>query len=222
MVALFHAFLWASPAKGAASRQLPTCKGLVGPSGRLTSLGPFLPKTPSGDDFVVFGRGFGVNLSKLVNWLHSRVFGHFQKMGFFGKSQKPRLASVLLILAKRPLHLTTFDQKPRSRKCRSATVSRGAYAPRPKKPEFLAKNPTGDGPSGRGAFGAFKVSERRGFWGKFFVKFWANFCTLPCEKIFRARPRKNSPAARDFRAKISRISRENFAKNFREKSRGAR
>ena len=61
-----------------------------------------------------------------------------------------------------------------------------------------------------------KVSERRGFLGKFFVKFWANFCTLPREKIFvrarRERARRGAFFAKfreNFRAKFSRFSREN-------------
>ena len=71
-----------------------------------------------------------------------------------------------------------------------------------------------------------------GFWGKFFVKFWANFCTLPPRfknrggaKKFSRFSREKSRGERnfrDFRAKIARFRAKKFSRFSREKSRGER
>ena len=111
--------------------------------------------------------------------------------------QKPRLASVLPNGAFWPLHLTTFDQKPpRSRKCRSATASRLRLEKRLF--EALAA----------GGFWCLRHQSlgETGFLGKFFVKFWANFCTLPREKIFERVAHEKGATRGQNRA----ISRENF------------
>ena len=116
------------------------------------------PKTPSDKRLALAARPFGVNLSKLVNWLHSIVFGHFQILAKNPKSQKPRLAKVSENRQKRPLHLTTFDQKPPG--------AENAVRRRP--PEALSR---GDlekpSPLGVSRPSAEKVSDRRGFGGNF-------------------------------------------------------
>ena len=158
MVALFHVFSRLRREKRRVSRLKPTGKGLQVAFRRPGSLGPFWPKTPSGKGFAFALRPFGVNLSKLVNWLHSRVFGHFQKLALGRLFQKPRLASVLRIFKIRPLHLTTFDQKP----------------PEPKMPfgDGLRRRRSEAASKGRRRSGARRLrrlKSRRdgGFWGNF-------------------------------------------------------
>ena len=133
----------------------------------------------------------------------------FRKWGLRRFYQKPRLASVWPNLKIWPLHLTTFDQKPPGAENAVQRRSRRRFAPRR---NFWPKTPVRRRPSAPGPAGA---SERRGFLGKFFVKFWANFCTLPREKIFARFRAKNGAPRRLFREKF----REIFARNSRNFSR---
>ena len=212
MAGLFHAFSFALRAKGRLSRLSPT----GGPFFLVPSapgfLDPFCQKPPSDKRFASRRWRFGVNLSKLVNWLHSRVFGHFQKMAFSAFFQKPRLATNLRNSQSRPLHLTTFDQKP----------------PEPKMPfgdgleAYASRGTKNTGAST--AFGRHETESpgETGVFGEIFREILGKFLYAAPRKNFRAVAREKGATRGDFRAKIAKFSREIFAKIARFSPRPAR
>ena len=208
MAALFHAFLRPSAAKGATSRLSPTGKGLVGPSGRPRYGGLFCQKPPSGKDFDLRPKPLRVNLSKLVNWLHSRVFGHFQKMAKNPKGQKPRLASVWQKLRFCQLHLTTFDQKTPEPK-----MSFGDGLER----LWRHLRCRGRRRSGFSGSETESLGETRVF-GEIFREILGKFLYAAPRKNFRGRALNFRRAAAPFRAKIFAAPRAIF--RARERSRG--